>query len=314
MSTMSTPFLDQVSARIDDVLWRAPVGSLPSSSLEHAARALLQSPHAKRARALLVSQVGALVDAPAASWVDFAAAVEMIHAASLLHDDVVDQSGLRRGLPTANAEHGNAFAVLCGDLVLSRAMQLLTPWGNAVVTDGIHVVEEMTRAALVEVEDRGSFDVPLSRWRAMAEGKTGALFAFCGVAPCRVVDDGARAARLARAFRGVGVAFQIVDDLNDLSGADRTKPRGQDVREKNPSLPILLALQHDRDLAARVAAARADVDVDAACEAVLARAKDAAVAEARRAVDVAVVDLGDDAARLAALVGWARHLVDEAAQ
>jgi geranylgeranyl pyrophosphate synthase len=310
MSNGEQVFIGKVQQRIERALWKAPSGSMPSSSLEQAAHKLLLSPDAKRARAGLVGQVGKMVGAKEDALIDLAAAVELIHGASLLHDDVVDESGLRRGKPTANATRGNAFAVLCGDLVLSRAMQVLMPYGNELIDDAVEVVEEMTRAALVEIEDRGGLDVPLSRWRAMAEGKTGALFALCGKLPCRLVDDDDRAERLSTAFRSIGVAFQIVDDLNDLSGKDQTKPRGQDVREKNPSLPILLARAADRELAKAVDSA---ADVAAVCDRLLARARKPAIDVARGAVQDAVTVLGKDAGPLNGLISWTRSLVDEAA-
>lgn len=318
---VEVPFVGRVHARMEQALWRPAVGSLPSSSLEKAAHKLLLSPDAKRARAGLVAQVGRMVGADDSALVDLAAAIELIHGASLLHDDVVDQSDLRRGQQTANAAVGNAFAVLCGDLVLSRAMQVLVPYGTVVVDDAVNVVEEMTRAALVEIEDRGGLDVPLSRWRAMAEGKTGALFALCGKLPCRLVEDEERAERLAMAFRSIGVAFQIVDDLNDLSGKDTTKPRGQDVREKNPSLPILLARTADRELARAVdkvgsvgaVGTEAAAAIAGVCDRLLARARVPAIDVARTALQDAVRILGTDAGPLEGMLSWTRDLVEDAA-
>jgi len=315
-------FIQQVHNRLEAALWRAPAGALPSSSLEQAARTLLLASDAKRARARLVLQVGQLLGdkehavIDPAALVDIAAAVELIHGASLLHDDVVDGSDRRRGVPTANASRGNSFAVLCGDLVLARAVMTLVPFGVAVVADAVAVVEEMTRAALVEVEDRGSFDVPLTRWRAMAEGKTGALFGLCARLPCRLAADDERGERLARAFRQLGVAFQIVDDLNDLTGRDPTKPRGQDLREKNPSLPLLLARMSDRDLARSIdEAGGAESSANDAkgvevCQRVLRTAGAASVDVARRAIDDARGTIGADAAGLGGLLEWTIALVD----
>lgn len=314
-------FIQQVHSRLEAALWQAPAGALPSSSLEQAARTLLLASDAKRARARLVLQVGQLLQGgkgrpvvEPAALVDIAAAIELIHGASLLHDDVVDGSDRRRGVPTANASRGNSFAVLCGDLVLARAVMALVPFGATVVGDAVAVVEEMTRAALVEVEDRGSFDVPLTRWRAMAEGKTGALFGLCARLPCRLAADDDRGARLARGFRHIGVAFQIVDDLNDLTGRDPTKPRGQDLREKNPSLPLLLARMHDRDLARSIDEAAANDVNDAknidVCQRVLRTAGAASVDVARQAIDEARRTIGDDAAGLRGLLEWTVALVD----
>jgi octaprenyl-diphosphate synthase len=315
-------FLDAVAGRLDRALGTSTSTSLlPAASLERAARRLLLSTRAKRARALLCAAVGRHVGAPPAAVVDCAAAIELVHGASLLHDDVVDEADVRRGEPTARAEGGNAFAVLCGDLVLARALGVLAPHGAAVVDATIAVVDEMTRAALVEVEDRGRVDVPIARWQAMAAGKTGALFGLCARLPALLVDDGVTArgeprpaGHLEGAMRSFGVAFQIVDDVLDLRGGDPGKPRGQDVRERNPSLPILCAVAADPALAA--ALQRVDGDVDDAvlfplCDRLLAAGLPAAVDAAGACVQDALAALGRDAAGLGDVVSWATRLVDD---
>jgi geranylgeranyl pyrophosphate synthase len=327
-------FLAAVTSRIDGALGRsstlatsaaAAAATLPGASLERAARQLLLSSRAKRARALLCAAVGRHLGADLAAVVDCAAAIELVHGASLLHDDVVDEADVRRGEPTARAMGGNAFAVLCGDLVLARALALLSPHGPATLDATIAVVDEMTRAALVEIEDRGRTDVPIARWTAMATGKTGALFGLCARLPALLVrgDDGAvatdgpvdddRANRLERAMRSFGLAFQIVDDIIDLQGSDPGKARGQDVRERNPSLPILAAVAREPALGA--ALARIDGDVDDAvlvplCERLLAAGWPTAVDAARACVQDALAALGDDASGLGDVVAWATTLVD----
>jgi geranylgeranyl pyrophosphate synthase len=329
-------FLATVSLRIDRALapsssasasTTARAGSLtalPGASLEQAARRLVLSTRAKRARALLCAAVGRHLGADLDAVADCAAAIELVHGASLLHDDVVDEASVRRGEPTARATGGNAFAVLCGDLVLARALALLSPHGPAVLDATVAVVDEMTRAALVEIEDRGRLDVPLARWRAMAEGKTGALFGLCARLPALLVRlddvdaaDAAvfehRASRLERSMRGFGVAFQIVDDVVDLQGSDPGKPRGQDVREQNPSMPILAAVARDPGLAGSLARVHGDAD-DALlvplCERLLAAGRPTAVDAARACVQDAVAVLGEDASGLHDVVVWARTLVD----
>jgi octaprenyl-diphosphate synthase len=311
-------FLDAVARRIEAALSSSGSSTLSSASLESAARRLLLASRAKRARALLCAAVGRHLGASPTALVDCAAAIELVHGASLLHDDVVDDADLRRGEPTARAEGGNAFAVLCGDLVLARALAVLGVHGPAVVDATVAVVEEMTRAALVEIEDRGRLDVPVARWTAMAMGKTGALFGLCARLPGLLVADAGAVVDhqgLVRALRSFGVAFQIVDDVLDLRGGDAGKARGQDLREKNPSLPILCALAADPTLAAALQRIDDGVDDDVLfplCDRVLAAGLGGAVDAAGACVQDALAALGEDAAGLGDVIAWATHLVGQA--
>ncbi len=318
-SSVEQAFLEAVAVRIAGGMGdgaAAASTALPGASLEQAARRLLLSSRAKRARALLCAALGRHVGADPAAVVDCAAAIEMVHGASLLHDDVVDEADRRRGEPTARADGGNAFAVLAGDLVLARALALLASRGPAVVQATVAVVDEMTRAALVEIEDRGRFDVPQARWAAMAEGKTGALFGLCARLPalCAGFDEHSTQ-RLEHSLRRFGVAFQIVDDILDLQGGDAGKPRGQDVREQNPSLPILAAVARDSGLGPALARMGPNVDdavLFSLCDRLLLAGRQTAVDAARVCVQDALAALGDDAQRLGDVVGWATRLVDDA--
>lgn len=293
--------------------------------LERAARRLLLASDAKRARALVCLALGQAWHVPLHLAVELGAVVELVHGASLLHDDVVDVSDRRRGEPTVNHVEGNAFAVLCGDLVLAKALALLPslPGGALMIVDALDVVVRMTRAAVIEVDARGRLPAPqqgLPLWREMAGGKTGALFGLCatligraaqstGHLDSAVVDDAA--VRLER----FGVAFQIVDDLKDLTGADEGKPRGQDIRERALNHPLLFAAENDSAFAVDVAAwwqkpgpLNDDVVYELCNRAMRLGAKDA-VDEAR----AAVAD-GDGGARaaLSEVTLWARGLVEQA--
>jgi octaprenyl-diphosphate synthase len=146
-------------------------------------------------------------------------------------------------------------AVLAGDWLLSTAFSLLGPYPREVTTGAIQLLSEMTRAAIVEVEARGRVDLPLSTWRTIAEGKTGALFGWCGTAAARAGGQ----AQLVPAFdafgRSLGVAFQLADDLKDLLEPEAGKDRFADVRNRNPSFPLLLAMQRSASLRERIAVA-----------------------------------------------------------
>jgi octaprenyl-diphosphate synthase len=272
-------FLGRIEAALEQSL-SLEGAAAPAATLLEGARHLCLGGGAKRVRPLLVRSFGRAVGAPEAALVDLGAAAELIHAASLLHDDVVDEGTLRRGRPTVNARLGNAVAVLAGDLVLSRAMARLRPHPAEIVHRAVQVVAEMAAAALAEVEQRGRADLPLAAWREVAEGKTGRLFGWCGDAAARVAGAAAAGERFASAGRHLGVAFQLADDLADLlpdgGGAGGAKNRFADLRNRSPSYPILLAAQRSPALRGRVEAAWSDGATDgelaALGEAVLAGA------------------------------------------
>lgn len=224
--------LAAVEAALDAEL--RPAGAPERARLAAAARHLALAGEAKRARpALCFSLASAIGARDLAALVDAAVGIELVHTASLLHDDIVDGDVLRRGRPTINARDGNAVAVLTGDFVLARALGRLRPW-PALLGRAIEVLEQMTVAALVEIEARGDAHFDERRWRAMAEGKTGVLFGLCGAAAAHAMGDGVRAERFFAAGVHLGVAFQIADDVDDLAGGD-------DLREGNPSFPVVAA-------------------------------------------------------------------------
>lgn len=255
--SQTVPDRSDFLARIE----RALPAALPGSQLlERAARHLCCAPGAKRARPLLAFHVMQLVnrDSPhvsLAATIDIATAIELMHSASLLHDDVIDDGKVRRGLPTVNALHGNITAVLSGDLALARALGMLAPYGLAVTEKAIRVVAEMTTAAFAEVEARRNVDLSLPAWRRIAEGKSGALFGASAALIGLLAGDPVLADKLDRMGRHLGIAFQIADDVADLSGDDMQSPLS-DLRDGNPSFPLLVAAAQSPQLAQRMREAR----------------------------------------------------------
>ncbi|CAM3381323.1 polyprenyl synthetase family protein [Corallococcus sp. ZKHCc1 1396] len=244
-----TEFLGQVEQRLNALLADGDVGpDVEGDTLMNAARHLCLGTGGKRARPMLVRLFGGAVGVPAARLVDVGVAAEMIHSASLLHDDVVDAGMYRRGRPTVNARWGNIVAVMSGDLILSTALTQLSLLDARVVQSGLAIVTEMTRAAIAEVEARGDMNLPLTRLRYIAEGKTGSLFGWCGKAAATLADQPDAVARFDAFGRHLGVAFQIADDIRDILGTDVGKPRYADVHSRTPSLPILLAVARDESL------------------------------------------------------------------
>jgi len=177
-----------------------------------------------------------------------AAMVECIHTATLLHDDVVDESDLRRGRETANALFGNAASVLVGDFLYTRAFQMM------VTTRNMRILEVMAEATNIIAEGEvlqllniGNTDVSESQYLQVIEYKTAKLFeAACRVGALIAGVDSARETALADYGRHLGTAFQIIDDVLDYSGDEATigKSLGDDLAEGKPTLPLIFTMLH----------------------------------------------------------------------
>jgi geranylgeranyl pyrophosphate synthase len=180
-----------------------------------------------------------------------AAAVELVHSATLVHDDVLDAATLRRGVPTVVAAAGRGAATATGDLLFARAFAELAANGRA---DEIQVLSEAS-SALAEGElqqraDAWNAEVSLERYLRRCELKTARLFE----AACRLgaLEGGGAPEELGAFGRRIGLAFQLLDDVLDVSGpAERTgKQRGTDLLDGTVTLPFILARERDASLAA----------------------------------------------------------------
>jgi geranylgeranyl pyrophosphate synthase len=203
----------------------------------------------KRLRPLLVFL--AADDAEGEGLVRAATAVELVHSATLVHDDVLDAAELRRGVPTVWATAGRGAATATGDLLFAQAFAELVRNGRA---DEVRVLSDAS-CALAEGELRQRADawdatVPVERYLARCELKTARLFE----AACRLgaLEGDADADTLGAFGRRIGLAFQLLDDVLDVSGpASRTgKHRGTDLLDGTVTLPYILARARDPDLAA----------------------------------------------------------------
>lgn len=171
------------------------------------------------------------------------ACMEMIHMATLVHDDVIDHSPTRRGRPTAAAEYGNTAAVLGGDVLLAKAMALLSKDGDlsiiGVVADA---VVNMAEGEVRELEVRGNFDLTEFQHLDILNRKTAAFIEACCVVGAKLADASEEITEALRLFgHHIGLAFQIVDDLLDYHG-DATKvgkPFAVDFREGQATLPLI---------------------------------------------------------------------------
>ncbi len=201
----------------------------------------------KRLRPLLVLLTANALGYQGKDHLSLAAIIEFIHTATLLHDDVVDVSSLRRGRPTANAQWGNAPSVLVGDFLYSRAFQMMVAIGSmdvmAILSDTTNVIAEGEVQQLVNAKDP---KVNEENYFRVIDKKTAILFAAaCEVGA--VISNASPAQREALKTYGrkVGVAFQLVDDALDYTGDAETlgKNVGDDLAEGKPTLPLIHAMR-----------------------------------------------------------------------
>ncbi len=252
--------IDEELARVD-----APSPAPAESSVRH-----LLAQRGKRLRPMcvaLAARTGPLGFTAAAR--NLAVAAELVHAATLLHDDVVDLGSLRRGVPTARVIYGNAASIFGGDWLLVEAMRRIQEADvPGALQEALGVLRVMVEAESLQLAARGSDNATLEHNRArylhIAEGKTASLFAWAlstGARSGGATDAAARA--LGTFGRQLGLAFQIVDDVLDL---DDTAAIGKnalaDIREGKMTFPIVLALEHDPRIATWLAEAERATQVD----------------------------------------------------
>ncbi len=207
---------------------------------------------------------------------ELAAVIEFIHTATLLHDDVVDESSLRRGRRTANAEFGNAASVLVGDFLYSRAFQMMVSVGNTrvmqVLSEATNVIAEGEVLQLLNVHDP---DTDESAYLRVIRYKTAKLFeaatqvgAILGNAPAALEQA------LADYGMHLGTAFQVIDDVLDYSGelSVTGKNIGDDLAEGKPTLPLIHAMRmgnaDERALMRRAIEAGGKADLEAVVAAI----------------------------------------------
>ncbi|WP_347331171.1 polyprenyl synthetase family protein [Marinimicrobium locisalis] len=201
----------------------------------------------KRLRPLMVLLTCRALDYKGRENLDLAAIIEFIHTATLLHDDVVDTSERRRGRITANAQWGNAPAVLVGDFLYSRAFQMMVAIGRmdvmAVLSETTNRIAEGEVQQLVNAKDPA---VTESNYFSVIDKKTAILFASaCEVAALLSGADDSQRQALRAYGHHVGMAFQLVDDALDYQGSAETlgKNVGDDLAEGKPTLPLIHAMQ-----------------------------------------------------------------------
>lgn len=215
----------------------------------------------KRVRSMLTLLTARIFSSDLEPAVPVAAACELIHAATLLHDDVIDSADLRRHKPTVSHKWGNKVAVLAGDSLLARAIALLAKRSTAEVLQVIvRTLQRMCEGEIMQSETLVGDDQAEAKYLDQIERKTAEFFRACCEAGALAVGANASQVEAMSLFgRHMGMAYQIIDDLLDIVGSEAAlgKPVGADIRAGIVTLPWLYFLQH------ATADDRAQVDINA---------------------------------------------------
>jgi octaprenyl-diphosphate synthase len=229
---------------------------------------------------------------------NLAAVVEFIHTATLLHDDVVDESALRRNQPTANQRFGNAASVLVGDFLYSRAFQMMLECKNMrvmeILADATNVISEGEVQQLLNVRD---IDLNEQGYLQVVRSKTAKLFeASARLGAVLAASSASIEQACAHYGQALGTAFQVIDDVLDYDGkaGEMGKNLGDDLREGKVTLPIIIALRRANPLEAEIVRRAVlgghDVDLDQVVSIIrslgaIDASRAAAAREAQRAID-----------------------------
>ncbi|MEM9898464.1 MAG: polyprenyl synthetase family protein, partial [Pseudomonadota bacterium] len=200
----------------------------------------------KRLRPLLTISAADLFGYDGNDHIKLAAAVELIHGATLLHDDVVDESALRRGLSTANLIWGDKESVLVGDFLFSRSFELMVSTGKLSVLDILSRASGViAEGEVLQLGTQKNIETSFDDYQKVIDAKTAALFAAAAEVGATVAEAGDEACNAMRSFgRHLGLAFQLVDDALDYSGVETSlgKNVGDDFREGKMTAPIVFAI------------------------------------------------------------------------
>jgi octaprenyl-diphosphate synthase len=193
-----------------------------------------------------------------------AVASELVHAATLLHDDVIDEGNERRGAPTARVVYGNSASILAGDYLLTEALRRVSTTGGTALTTLLDTIGQMVAAEALQLEQRGQFIPDRDVYYAIIEGKTASLFRWALSAAAQLASPGeaggALVEPLGRMGIELGIAFQLVDDALDLEGAPEEigKDLFADLAQGKLTFPLIAACEAEPAVARTIRAFAAD--------------------------------------------------------
>lgn len=202
----------------------------------------------KRLRPLLTLAIARTLDYKDTDHLKLAASVEFIHTATLLHDDVIDESDQRRGQPSANAMFGNQASVLVGDFLFSRAFQLMVETGSLDVLRILSTASAViAQGEVMQLSSTGNLALTADEYFDVIGAKTAALFAAATEVGAVIANADPTIIQAVRQYgQSLGIAFQIADDILDYQGSLDTmgKNSGDDFREGKITLPVVMALEN----------------------------------------------------------------------
>jgi len=211
----------------------------------------------KRLRPALVLLAAECAGGACDSTVNFAAVAEIVHTASLVHDDVVDGALSRRGRRSAKADWGNKVSVLLGDYLIARSFHMLSHRDRERLAPALaEVAQRMCEGQILELRLTGRI-ISEAQYLDIVRAKTGALVGLCGEAGVITADGSPEtASALQRYGEEFGLAFQIADDILDLVGSNGRsgKPQGRDLAERKTTLPLILAAKSARRIRTQLGA------------------------------------------------------------
>jgi octaprenyl-diphosphate synthase len=238
---------DLIQDDLEQVEKRITVESVASVDAVTAIGQYLQSSGGKRLRPSLVLLAAKLAGHAGSTAIQMGAVVEMIHAATLVHDDVIDAAQTRRGRPSTNVKWGNHTCVLAGDWLYMQAFQVALRERNFQILDLlIGLTQMMVEGELLQLERIGRIDVSEADCMELVDRKTACLFSVCAkLGGLAGGGDTQVQERLAEYAWNLGMAFQLVDDVLDFTAREKTlgKPVGGDLREGKVTLPLVYALE-----------------------------------------------------------------------
>jgi octaprenyl-diphosphate synthase len=200
----------------------------------------------KRVRPALLLLTARLLGHDGEEEVSYAAVVELVHAATLIHDDIIDHAAMRRGQPTLNELWGNSQTVLLGDWIYTTAMELALVYDNVeIIREVCRATRRMTEGELLTLRRLGAMDVTVEEYFAIIERKTAYLFGAACTIPCLMQPrQHAASVALTRYGHNLGKCFQLVDDLLDFTAQESElgKPVLADLKDGKLTLPLILLL------------------------------------------------------------------------
>jgi octaprenyl-diphosphate synthase len=201
----------------------------------------------KRLRPMVAILSGGATGSLTAEHIDLAVIVELIHLATLVHDDIMDEAERRRSQPTVNARWGNSLSVLLGDCLFAHALSLSTNFENADISRAIaRTASEVCSGEMIQTQRTFDLQLSVDDYFRIIEMKTGSLFATAGELGATISGADSETIKSLKTFGGkIGTAYQIYDDCLDIAGteAETGKTLGTDLRKGKLTLPVLMLLQ-----------------------------------------------------------------------